>query len=76
VVVGVPDPTWGEVIKALVVRRDGSALDAAGVTAFAENQLGSYKKPRIVEFVEALPVTPTGKVDRRAAAQTGSCQSS
>jgi acyl-CoA synthetase (AMP-forming)/AMP-acid ligase II len=76
VVVGIPDPTWGEVVKALVVRRDGSALDAAGVTAFAENQLGSYKKPRIVEFVEALPVTPTGKVDRRAAAQTASFHSS
>jgi acyl-CoA synthetase (AMP-forming)/AMP-acid ligase II len=68
VVVGVPDATWGEVIKAMVVRRPGSSLAAAEVSAFAENQLGSYKKPRIVEFVDALPVTPTGKVDRRAAA--------
>jgi acyl-CoA synthetase (AMP-forming)/AMP-acid ligase II len=68
VVVGVPDATWGEVIKAMVVRRPGSSLAAAEVSAFAEIQLGSYKKPRIVEFVDALPVTPTGKVDRRAAA--------
>lgn len=68
VVVGVADPTWGELVKALVVRRSGSDLDAASVTAYAENELGSYKKPRIVEFVDALPVTPTGKVDRRAAA--------
>ncbi|MGB8407228.1 MAG: AMP-binding protein [Mycobacterium sp.] len=68
VVVGVADPTWGELVKALVVRRTGSALDAATVTAYAESELGSYKKPRIVEFVDALPVTPTGKVDRRAAA--------
>jgi long-chain acyl-CoA synthetase len=68
VVVGVPDATWGEVIKAMVVCRPGSSLAAAEVRAFAENHLGSYKKPRIVEFVDALPVTPTGKVDRRAAA--------
>jgi acyl-CoA synthetase (AMP-forming)/AMP-acid ligase II len=68
VVVGVPDATWGEVIKAMVVRRPGSSLAVAEVSAFAENQLGSYKKPRIVEFVDALPVTPTGKIDRRAAA--------
>jgi long-chain acyl-CoA synthetase len=38
------------------------------ITSYAEEQLGSYKKPRIVEFVDALPVTPTGKVDRRALA--------
>jgi acyl-CoA synthetase (AMP-forming)/AMP-acid ligase II len=68
VVVGVADATWGELVKAVVVLRPGSSLDAAAVTAFAENQLGSYKKPRIVEFVDALPVMPTGKVDRRAAA--------
>jgi acyl-CoA synthetase (AMP-forming)/AMP-acid ligase II len=68
VVVGVADATWGELVKAVVVRRPGSALDAAAVTTFAENHLGSYKKPRIVQFVDALPVTPTGKVDRRMAA--------
>jgi len=67
-VVSAPDPTWGELVKAMVVRRQGSSLDAAAVTAFAEDRLGSYKKPRIVEFVDALPITPTGKVDRRAAA--------
>jgi acyl-CoA synthetase (AMP-forming)/AMP-acid ligase II len=68
VVVGVPDATWGELVKALVVRRQGSNIDAVAITEFAEVELGSYKKPRIVEFVDALPVTPTGKVDRRAAA--------
>jgi acyl-CoA synthetase (AMP-forming)/AMP-acid ligase II len=66
VVVGSLDPIWGEVVKAVVVRRPGRTLDATEITSYAESQLGSYKKPRIVEFVDALPVTPTGKVDRRA----------
>jgi acyl-CoA synthetase (AMP-forming)/AMP-acid ligase II len=66
VVVGSLDPIWGEVVKAVVVPRPGRTLDATEITSYAENRLGSYKKPRIVEFVDALPVTPTGKVDRRA----------
>jgi len=68
VVVGAPDPTWGEVVKAVVVRRPGSTIDASAITSYVEKQLGSYKNPRIVEFVDELPVTPTGKVDRRALA--------
>jgi acyl-CoA synthetase (AMP-forming)/AMP-acid ligase II len=67
-VVGSLDPIWGEVVKAVVVRRPGRSLDAQQITSYAEHQLGSYKKPRVVEFVDALPVTPTGKVDRRALA--------
>lgn len=66
VVVGSLDPVWGEVVKAVVVRRPGSNVEGAQIVSYAEKQLGSYKKPRIVEFVDALPVTPTGKIDRRA----------
>jgi acyl-CoA synthetase (AMP-forming)/AMP-acid ligase II len=68
VVVGAPDPIWGEVVKAVVVRRPGSTIDASAITSYVEEQLGSYKNPRIVEFVDELPVTPTGKVDRHALA--------
>jgi acyl-CoA synthetase (AMP-forming)/AMP-acid ligase II len=71
VVVGAPDTIWGELVKALVVRRRGSTLNAEAVIAYVEARLGSYKKPRIVEFVDRLPVTPTGKVDRRAAREQG-----
>jgi acyl-CoA synthetase (AMP-forming)/AMP-acid ligase II len=74
VVVGTADATWGEVVKAVIVRRPGSTVDAALITSYAEDQLGSYKKPRIVEFVDAIPVTPTGKVDRRALAARPSLQ--
>lgn len=74
-IVGVADPDWGEVVKAVVVRETGSVLSAAEVAAFAENQLGSYQKPRIVEFVDALPVTPTGKTDRSVISRVGAPQS-
>lgn len=64
VVVGVPHPDWGEVVKAVVVRRPGTELTADQVREYIGTELASYKKPRIVEFVAELPVTPTGKVNR------------
>jgi acyl-CoA synthetase (AMP-forming)/AMP-acid ligase II len=72
VVVGAPDPEWGEVVKAVVVPAAGSDLTPDEVVRFVERELGSYKKPRIVEFLSALPATPTGKVDRRALRESGS----
>jgi acyl-CoA synthetase (AMP-forming)/AMP-acid ligase II len=65
VVVGVRDSEWGEVVKAVVVPAPGARLTGADVARYVEAELGSYKKPRIVEFVEALPMTPTGKVNRK-----------
>jgi long-chain acyl-CoA synthetase len=70
VVVGVPDKDWGEVIKAVVVRAQGSHLSAADVSTYIEQELGSYKKPRIVEFLAELPMTPTGKVNRKLLSET------
>ncbi len=64
VVVGVPHPDWGEVVKAVVVQRAGANLSADDVRDYVGAELASYKKPRIVEFVAELPMTPTGKVNR------------
>lgn len=67
-VIGVPDPIRTESIKAFVVLRPGHAPDAALARAIQEhvrNRLAAHEYPREVEFVDALPLTATGKIMRR-----------
>ena len=61
-VVGVPDKRWGESLKAFVVLRPGSALDAEGLADFCEGRLARFKIPRRVETLSALPRNAYGKV--------------
>jgi long-chain acyl-CoA synthetase len=61
-VLGVPDERWGEVLLAVVQRRVGATLDDDGVVGWVRDQLADYKRPRIVEFVDAVPRDPNGKV--------------
>ena len=64
-VIGVPDERWGETVMALVVPRPARAPAADELVAFARERLAGYKLPRIVEFVDELPRTPSGKVLKR-----------
>jgi acyl-CoA synthetase (AMP-forming)/AMP-acid ligase II len=64
-VVGVPDDEWGQRIAAVVVCREGTSLDGDTVRAFARESLRGSKTPDVVEFVDALPYTDTGKLLRR-----------
>jgi acyl-CoA synthetase (AMP-forming)/AMP-acid ligase II len=61
-VIGVPDPTWGERVCAVIVVAAGEAITEAEVIAHARAGLASFKKPTVVRFVSALPKTALGKV--------------
>jgi fatty-acyl-CoA synthase len=63
-VVGVPDARWGEAVVAAIVRRPGAGLDEAAVMRLFEGRLARYKLPRRVEFVDALPKSAIGKVQK------------
>lgn len=64
-VIGVPDAKWGEAVKACVVVKAGETLDEAAVIAHARTQIAGYKCPKSVDFIEALPRNPSGKILRR-----------
>lgn len=66
-VFGVPDVTFGERIAALVVLDGPGPHELGALTEALRNRLASFKLPRLVEGVAELPLTPTGKLDRRAA---------
>jgi len=64
-VIGVPDDTWGEAVKAVVVRAPGSRVTAEEVIAFARERIAGYKLPKSVDFIDALPRNPSGKILKR-----------
>ncbi|MGH3495920.1 MAG: long-chain-fatty-acid--CoA ligase [Nocardioidaceae bacterium] len=64
-VIGVPDDTWGETVKAVVVRRQGSHVGEAELLEFAHDRLAGFKRPRSVDFVADLPRNATGKLLKR-----------
>jgi long-chain acyl-CoA synthetase len=65
-VIGVPDARWGETVKAIVVVRPGTEIDAREVIAFTRERLAHYKCPTSVDVVENLPRNPSGKLLKRA----------
>ncbi len=64
VVFGVPDPKWKEGIKAVCRLKDGATLAPEDLTRFVGSRIASYKKPQYVQFVDELPRTADGDIDR------------
>ncbi|HEX3053116.1 MAG TPA: hypothetical protein VHP83_20825, partial [Aggregatilineaceae bacterium] len=64
-VVGVPDPKWGEIGVACVVLQPGAAVTAEQLLTHLRANLASYKVPKRVEFLDALPISAAGKILKR-----------
>ena len=64
-VVGVPDDRWGEAVKAIVVAEKDTNPDPQEIIAWAKTQIAGYKVPKSVDFIDALPRNPSGKILRR-----------
>ena len=64
-VIGVPDPKWGEAIKAVVALAEGKRATGDELIAFCKDNIASYKKPKSVDFVDELPKNNYGKILKR-----------
>lgn len=63
-VIGIPDDDWGEAVHAVIIPE--GEVTAADIHAFADDNLADYKKPKSIDFVESIPETPYGKMDKKA----------
>ncbi|HEX6547551.1 MAG TPA: AMP-binding protein [Candidatus Dormibacteraeota bacterium] len=64
-VIGVPDDEWGEAVKAIVELQPGASVSQDDLIAWCRERLAGYKRPRSVDFVEALPRGLDGKLHKR-----------
>ena len=70
-VTGVPDPVWGESVKAWIVLREGADADPQALIEHCRTMIASYKKPRFIAFTPTLPRLFNGKVDKKELRRLG-----
>jgi len=64
-VIGVPNEKWGEEVKALVVLQDGYTATQEEIIAFVKERKGSLMAPKTIEFIDQIPLTNLGKIDKK-----------
>lgn len=64
-VIGVPDPVWGEAVKACVALHQDAQAEAASIIGWARERIAGYKSPKSVDFIKEMPRNPSGKIVRR-----------
>jgi acyl-CoA synthetase (AMP-forming)/AMP-acid ligase II len=64
-VIGLPDPKWGETVKAVVVLEPGRRASSEELIAFCRERIAAYKCPRSIDFAPELPKSTVGKILRR-----------
>ena len=69
-VIGIADEKWGEAVKAVIALHPGKSLTSEAVSQYVAEQIASYKKPQSVDFVDELPHTESGGLDRDAVKAT------
>ena len=67
--IGVSDPEWGQKVKAFVNPKGAELSDKDLDRFMKDSELADYQRPRVYEFIDALPRTATGKVNRKALRQ-------
>jgi len=64
-IIGLPDPTWGEAVTAVIVPADGCSVSLEEVKAFCQGKIAGYKVPKGIQLVDVIPKNETGKVVKR-----------
>jgi len=64
-VIGVPDEKWGEVVKAVVVPKEGVSIAEGEIIDYCRDHMASFKKPKSGDFIKELPLNPYGKVEKK-----------
>ena len=61
-VIGIPDEKYGEVVKACIVKKEGSKINEDDLINFCKDRIASYKKPQSIDFIDEVPRNASGKV--------------
>ena len=64
-VIGIPDEKWGEAVKAIIVPKEGANPSPESIISWAREKIAGYKCPKSVDYIEALPRNPSGKILRK-----------